>query len=324
VKLLEVVVEHRWRVAQGIAGFELILPGGLELPSYEAGSHIDVHLPNGLVRQYSLCGDPQERMRWRIAVLRESASRGGSAALHDGVHVGDRLKVGVPRNLFALADAPEHLLIGGGIGITPLLAMARSLHAGARPFQLHACYRSPAHAAFAEELAASPFAGQVHLHFDDASDKQKFDVTQVLASAGPGSQTHLYVCGPAGFIDYVLSAARRLGWAEQRLHREHFAPVPAPKPTTTAAEGAFELRLARSGRTLAVPADRSVLQVLLGAGVDVPCSCEAGVCGTCVLPVLEGVPDHRDSFLTPAERDAGGTFVPCCSRALTPVLVVDA
>ena len=110
MKLLEVVVEHRWRVAQGIAGFELILPGGLELPSYEAGSHIDVHLPNGLVRQYSLCGDPQERMRWRIVVLRESASRGGSAALHDGVHVGDRLKVGVPRNLFALADALQALL----------------------------------------------------------------------------------------------------------------------------------------------------------------------------------------------------------------------
>ena len=311
------VVVRRWPVAQGIVGLELSLHDGGELPAHEAGAHIDLHLPGGLQRQYSLCGDPRERSRWRIAVLRDPASRGGSAAVHDHLHEGVRLKVGGPRNLFRLAEAPAHLLLGGGIGITPLLAMAQSLHLQGQRFRLHACFRSPALTAFAEEMGACAYAKQMSVHHDDGPLEQRFDVDAVLATADAGC--HLYVCGPAGFMAHVLAAARRAGWSEERLHQEHFAAA----PMSQAGSGAFELRLARSGRCLPVPADRSALDVLLDAGVEVAFSCEAGVCGSCVLPVLEGQPDHRDSFLTAPERAAGRCFTPCCSRALTSVLVVD-
>lgn len=313
---LTVRVGRRVEEAEGICSFELVSPDGSALPAFSAGAHIDVHVAPGLVRQYSLSNDPAERDRYRIAVLREPSSRGGSAAMHERVQPGGLLRVSAPRNHFALADAPRSLLVAGGIGVTPILAMARALHAQARPFEMHYCGRSARRMAFLRELEAAPFSASVVMHADD-EPAQRFNAARVLA--GPAPDTHLYVCGPSGFMDHVLETARRQGWPESRLHREYFAGA----ATARATDGRFEVRLASSGLTIEVPATRTVIEVLAEHGVEVPTSCEAGVCGTCLTRVLEGSPDHRDTFLTDAERAANDQFTPCCSRALSPLLVLD-
>lgn len=314
---LNVVVCSRKQEAHGICSFELQMPAGGELPPYTAGAHIDVHVKPGLVRQYSLCGDPAERRRWRIAVLHEPASRGGSAGMHEQVQAGSALRVSAPRNHFALVPAAHSLLVAGGIGVTPILAMAHALHREGKNFDMHCCNRSVARTAFRDEIGQAAFGARVNFHVDDGEPAQEFDAEQVLVRQRPG--THLYICGPSGFMDHELGTARRLGWAEERLHREYFAGQAAP----SSADTGFELRLARSGRTLAVPGDKTVLDVMLRGGVEVPFSCESGVCGTCMTRVVEGIPDHRDSYFTDAERAACDRFTPCCSRSRTPVLVVD-
>jgi vanillate O-demethylase ferredoxin subunit len=315
---LQVRVARKAIEAEDIVTLELVAADGGALPPFSAGSHIDVHLPGGLVRQYSLCNDPRETQRYLIAVLREAASRGGSRAVHEQLREGDVLTIGAPRNHFALAhEARRHLLLAGGIGITPLLCMAERLaHLGA-DFTLHYATRSPARTAFRARIAAAPYAAQVHFHFDDGTTGQRLDLPAVLAQ--PQDGTHLYVCGPRGFMDAVLQTARAQGWPETRLHYEFFSADVAP------AEGdsAFEVQLASSGRIVQVPKDQSVTQALAAAGVEIMVSCEQGVCGTCLTRVLEGVPDHRDSYLTPEERAANDQFTPCCSRAKTPRLVLD-
>jgi vanillate O-demethylase ferredoxin subunit len=315
---LLVQVVNKTTEAEGICSFELAARPGHVLPRFAAGAHIDVQAAPGVVRQYSLCNDPAEDHRWRIAVLREPASRGGSSGMHERVQVGDSVRVSAPRNLFGLVpDAGRSLLMAGGIGVTPLLAMARALHRGGQPFEMHYCARSASRMAFRRELESAPFASQVQFHADDGDAAQKFDAEAVLRDAAP--DTHLYVCGPNGFMAHVLDMGRRLGWPEQRLHREYFAAG----PVDTSADGAFDIRLARSGRQFHVVADKTVLEVLLAEGVDVPSSCESGVCGTCLTRVLAGTPDHRDSFQTDEERLANDHFTPCCSRSLTPLLVLD-
>ena len=314
--LLVQVVKKRAE-AEGICSFELAAPAGQALPRFRAGAHIDVHVGPGLVRQYSLCNDPAESHRWRIAVLREPASRGGSVGMHERLAVGTTVRVSAPRNLFSLAPAGPSLLMAGGIGVTPILSMAKALCREGRAFEMHYCARSARRMAFRSEIEAAPFARQVRFHLDDGPAAQKLDMEAALQSAAPGTQ--LYVCGPGGFMEHVLGTARRLGWPEERLHREYFAAG----PVDTSADGAFELHLARQDRRCRVPADRTVLEVLLAEGIDVPSSCEAGVCGTCLTRVLEGTPDHRDTFLTDEERRANDQFTPCCSRSRTPVLVLD-
>jgi vanillate O-demethylase ferredoxin subunit len=314
---LSVQVVKKTMEAEGICSFELAALPGQALPDFAPGAHIDVHLAQGLVRQYSLCGDPAERQLWRIAVLREPASRGGSAAMHDQVAVGDRLRVSAPRNLFALCPAGPSLLLAGGIGVTPLLSMARALHRQGRPFAMHYGARSAARMAFRAEISAAPYTNQVRCHVDDGDAAQRLDVDAVLRNAA--ADTHLYVCGPGGFMAHVLDTARRLAWPEERLHREYFAAA----EVDSTADRVFEVQLVRSGKRCSVAAGQTVLDALLAMGIDVPSSCEAGVCGTCLTRVLEGTPDHRDSFLTDAERRANDQFTPCCSRSLTPVLVLD-
>lgn len=313
---LKVRVARRIEEAQGVCSFELVTEDKSALPAFSAGAHIDVHVAPGLIRQYSLSNDPSERHRWRIAVLREATSRGGSAGMHDAVRPGDVLRVSEPRNHFPLVDAPRTLLLAGGIGVTPILAMARALHAQGRDFALHYCGRSADRMAFLEELASADFAASVFLHADDVP-AQKFDAEQVLAR--PAADTHLYVCGPNGFMDHVLATAERHGWPEAQLHREYFAGV----ATALASDGSFEVRVASTGLSCKIAADQTVIEVLAAHGVEIPTSCEAGVCGTCLTRVVEGRPDHRDSFLTAAERAANDQFTPCCSRALSPLLVLD-
>ncbi|QBM30083.1 PDR/VanB family oxidoreductase [Hydrogenophaga pseudoflava] len=316
--LIRVRVAARQDEALDICSLDLVPVDGSALPAFSAGAHIDVHLPGGLVRQYSLCNTPGETHRYRIAVLRDAGSRGGSATVHDQLQVGTVLDIGTPRNLFELApSAPHHLLLAGGIGITPLLAMAEQLAAQGGGFTLHHATRSRERTPFVAQLASAPYADRVHHHFDDGPAMQKLDLAATLRSAPAGS--HLYVCGPTGFMEAVLAEGRAQGWDEARLHREYFAAA----PTGTAGDGGFELELASSGRVIPVAADQTALAALLAAGLDIPMSCEQGVCGTCLTGVKSGVPDHRDQYLTPEERAANNQFLPCCSRASSARLVLD-
>lgn len=315
---LSVRVARKAVEAEGICSFELVAADGAPLPAFSAGAHIDVHLPGGLTRQYSLCNPPAETHRYRIAVLRDAASRGGSLAMHDQVHEGDLLTISVPRNHFPLApQAASHLLLAGGIGITPLLCMAEHLAATGGDFELHACTRSKARTAFAERIGRSAFAARVHWHFDDGDGAPPIDIAAVLGS--PGAGRHLYVCGPQGFMDAVLRQARAHGWPADHLHHEFFAAA----PVDANGNRPFEVRLAGSGRVIAVPADRSVVQALADAGVNLPTSCEQGVCGTCLTRVIDGEPEHRDQYLTPEEQAANDQFLPCCSRSQSARLVLD-
>lgn len=315
---MQVIVRSRRIEAEGICSFELVHPEGQALPAFTAGAHIDVHVAPGLVRQYSLCNHPATVDHYRIAVLREPASRGGSVGMHEQVQLGQALTISAPRNHFGLAPGARHsLLLAGGIGITPIWAMAQALHSAGESFGLHYCGRAAARMAFVPDMAQAPFAGQVQVHADDGPADQCFDADAVLAH--PEAGTHLYVCGPPGFMNHVLDTARRQGWPEAQLHREFFAGT----ATALASDGSFGVRLDRSGQTFQIPAGKSVIEVLVAEGIDVPYSCESGVCGTCLTRVLEGVPEHRDTFLTEAERAANDQFTPCCSRACTPLLVLD-
>ncbi len=315
---MQVRVAAKRSEAQDICSLELVAVDGAALPAFAAGAHIDVHLPNGLVRQYSLCNAPSETNRYVIGVLRDAASRGGSVAVHDLVAEGSVLTISTPRNLFALdSSAPHHLLLAGGIGITPMLAMAEHLAATGGAFTLHHCSRSQARTAFVDRLGTAPFAAYAHHHFDDSYAAQKLDIATTLQSAPAG--THLYVCGPQGFMDAVLTAGRAAGWPEERLHREYLRAAPVDHSQ----DGSFELEIASSGKVIKVLPSETALEALHAAGIDIPMSCEQGVCGTCLTRVKSGIPDHRDEYLMPEEQAANDQFLPCCSRAKSPRLVLD-
>ncbi|MFG1394938.1 PDR/VanB family oxidoreductase [Xanthobacter agilis] len=318
VEILPLVVQRRVDDRGGIMVIDLAAPDGAALPAFTAGAHVDLHVEDPatglhLVRQYSLCGDPADRSRYRLGILDAPQSRGGSRALHWLARPGAVLRVGKPRNLFPLyAGARRSVLVGGGIGVTPLLAMAHVLQAQGGEFALHYCARAQDRTAFLEEIAEAPYRDRVHLHFDDA---QPFLATRDLPPAAP--DTHLYTCGPSGFMDWVTAQAAACRYGAAQLHREDFN---AEVDTTGAA---FEVVAARSGVTVGVPAGVTIAAALREAGVAVNLSCESGVCGTCLVDVLEGVPDHRDSFLTPEERSAGDQILICCSRARSATLVLD-
>ena len=304
------------RQAEGIHAFELVRPEGGDLPEVQAGAHVDVHLPGGLVRSYSLAGDPADRRRWTLGVLREKAGRGGSAALHDRVRVGDLLAVGQPRNAFALAGAARHsVLLGGGIGITPLKAMAHTLRQQGASFELHYCARTEGHVAFLDELRALVPADRLHLHLDHGNPAQGLDLAALLRT--PTEGTHLYYCGPAGFMQACAEASAH--WPAGTVHFEHFKP---PASTASALEaGAFEVRLQRQGITVAVPPSQSIVQALEAAGRPVPTSCLSGLCGACKVGYLEGEVEHNDYILDDDEKAHCLTL--CVSRARSPVLVLD-
>lgn len=314
---LVVKVETKTTEAQDIVSVELASVDGKPLPPFSAGSHIDVHLGEALVRQYSLCNDSGERHRYQIAVLRDPQSRGGSLAVHENIRVGDVIRISEPRNHFPLVHAEHYLLLAGGIGVTPILCMAERLAKIGASFDMHYCSRSPERMAFRERIGAAPFAQRVAFHFDDGEPGQKLALDKVLAAAGPA--THLYVCGPAGFIDFVTATARSHGWPAERVHLEYFGAA----PQDTSADTAFEVKLASSGQHYTIPANQSVCAALLEQGIDIPISCEQGVCGTCITRVLEGTPDHRDVYFTDEEKAANDQFTPCCSRSRTKLLVLD-
>lgn len=303
--------------AEGIASFELVREDGAALPAFAAGAHLDVVLPGLPVRQYSLCNAPAETHRYQIAVLKDPASRGGSRHLHERISRGDSLTISPPKNHFALEPtAGRSLLLAGGIGVTPLLAMAETLAAGGADYQLHYCARDRARLAFADRLAEDRFRGHVHLHLDDGAEDQKLALGPLLAARG--AHDHLYVCGPAGFIAWVKEAAQAAGWPEDAVHSEYFAGT----VETRDSDSDFEIEIEGTGRIVTVAKGQTALDALLEAGLDVPNSCTEGVCGMCMTQVAEGTPDHRDQFLTAAERARNDAFMPCCSRAKTQRLVI--
>lgn len=315
---LQVRVARRTIEAEGICAFDLVPVEGHSLPAFTPGAHIDVKTPSGAVRQYSLCNDAADSTLYRIAVLREQQGRGGSRAMHEQVQEGDILTISEPRNHFPLTSAQvPSLLLAGGIGITPLLAMAHQLVKTDSNFSLHYCTRSEERTGFRDILDAPVFAGRTWIHRDDEPAPQRFDVRRALSEAAPS--THLYVCGPGGFIQMVLETAADLGWSDDRVHREFFSAAPVKSAT----EHDFEVVISSSGQVIPVLADVSVAAALNAAGVSVETSCEQGVCGTCITRILDGIPDHRDFFLTPDEQAAGDQFTPCCSRALSGRLVLD-
>ncbi len=313
---IEVRVARRQAEAEGICSFELVRADGGALPAFTAGSHVELHIPGGAVRPYSLANSPADRQRYVIGVLREPASRGGSVALHEQVQEGDLLAIGQPRNLFPLAEgASSHLLLAGGIGITPMLSMAEHLLATGADFRLHYAARSPAHAAFLERLSAAPLAGHVRCHF--GGQGQRLDIAEALGKPRPG--VHVYACGPKRFMDAVAEAAQQLGWPAAQLHREVFQA----EVVDSSGDAPFEVQLAQSGRSVTVAPGTSIVQALAAIGVSVMTSCEQGICGTCLTNVLDGTPDHRDQYLTDEERAEGKQILPCCSRSKSARLVLD-
>ncbi|MER1968262.1 PDR/VanB family oxidoreductase [Castellaniella sp. GW247-6E4] len=315
---LSVKVADKRREAQDIVSLELVDAHGSPLPVFTAGAHIDVHLPGGLVRQYSLLNDCAERTHYRIGVLREIDSRGGSIALHDRIGVGDVLRISAPRNRFALQPAPRSLLLAGGIGVTPILCMARQLQAAGADFEFHYSSRSRARAAFLDDIGGSGLAAHTRLHFDDEPGTA-LNAAGLLAAAGVG--THVYVCGPAGFIDHFVALARAAGIEDARIHFERFAASEHVAPLE--GDQAFQVKLGSTGEVFDIPADMPVTKALDRHGIFIPVSCEEGICGTCLTGVVEGIPDHRDSYLTDEEHAANDQFTPCCSRSQTPMLVID-
>ncbi|QKN81551.1 PDR/VanB family oxidoreductase [Scandinavium goeteborgense] len=285
---------------------------GIVLPAFSAGAHIDLHLTEDLIRPYSLCGDPQDRQHYQLGILKDGNSQGGSLAVH-ALREGDAITVSEPRNLFTLDERAGHsLLIGGGIGITPMLAMAAELHAAGRSFTLHYCARSRGQAAFVAQLESARYAGQVHLHF---SDQQRLNLDAVLSDVPPN--THVYVCGPTRLMDAVNDGAKRLGYAAENVHQECFS---AEVQTGGAA---FEVVAATSGITVQVLEDQTIVEALAQAGLKVNVSCKQGICGSCLTDVLEGEPDHRDSYLTDEEKADGDQILLCCSRSKCGRLVID-
>ncbi|VVD86419.1 Vanillate O-demethylase oxidoreductase [Pandoraea aquatica] len=315
---MKVRLANKRDVATDICEFELVSVDGSALPDFTAGAHIDVHVADGLIRQYSLCNAPGETHRYCVGVLRDPQSRGGSVGMH-ALTVGTDIEISAPRNHFPLVDTAKHsILLAGGIGVTPILCMAEALAASGASFEVHYCTREPARTAFRDRFASAGIADKTQFYFD--SEGARADLDAILAQ--PSGGKHLYVCGPAGFIDAVLTRAEAAQWPEGNVHREYFA---APVSANTDGEGdkPFQVKLHSSGRVIDVKVGETIVAALAAQGVEVQMSCEQGVCGTCLTRVIDGTPDHRDVYLTDDERATNDQILPCCSRSKSPVLVLD-
>ena len=310
--LIEVRISNIAECGRDIRAYTLEPLDQAPLPQADAGSHIDLHLPNGLIRQYSLILNGKDAINYRVAIKRDAASSGGSVYIHNAVRVGTILKISTPRNHFPLAENASHsVLIAGGIGITPIFSMAQRLLSLNKSWELYYACRSRTDLAFADEMPRGP---RVHLHLDDESGGAYLDLKKIIARAPANS--HFYCCGPLPLMAGFESASAEVPL--ERKHVEYFAPKEAPS-----LDGGFVVKLARSGRVIAVPAGRSILEVLKEVGVTIEHSCTEGICGTCEIGVLAGIPDHRDSVLIPAEHAANNTILVCCSGSKSEELVLD-
>lgn len=309
------VIDRMHSAATDVVIIDLKTADGGTVESWEPGAHIDLHLPSGLIRQYSLCGDPAQSDIYRIAVLREKDGRGGSAEVHDVLKEGATVTVSSPRNHFALQDADSYVFVGGGIGITPLLPMMREATKLNKPWRLIYGGRTRASMAFLDEISQYP-ANTVEIVPQD--EFGLLDLDRVVSMAEPG--VAVYSCGPNGMLSELENKFEQLGKRKQ-LVIERFG---ADGTAESDPEGRrpFQVELAKKGVTLDVPADKSLKDVLLDVGIDI-FSCEEGYCGSCETQVLEGVPEHHCSVLTPEEREQGELMMVCVGRAKTDKLILD-
>jgi vanillate O-demethylase ferredoxin subunit len=321
--LFDAVIRDAQPVADGILSFELTAPDGADLPPFTAGSHIDLHLPNGLVRNYSLVNSPAERHRYVIAVSLDANSTGGSRYLFENPVVGETLKISAPRNNFTLVDdAPHVVLIAGGIGITPLHSMILRLEEIGADWQLHYGIRDRAAAAFREEFEALESAGPGRVHFNfDAEAGRMLDVAGAVAAAPPDA--HLYCCGPTPMLEIFNNAAA--GRAPGTAHIEYFKPpeVVAEDGAVSEAQETFTVEIKRTGQIFEIGPSDSILGVLLDNGVNAAFSCGEGMCGSCIVEVEEGEPDHKDFVLGEAERTANRMMTICVSGSKSKKLVIN-
>lgn len=316
---LDVRVAEIRPLSSDIKLFELRSAGAEALPPFDAGAHVDVHMQPGTTRQYSLCNAPAERDRYLIAVKREDASSGGSRFMHDVLKEGDRLRIGLPRNSFpVVAGAAHHLLLAGGIGITPLLSMARHFASSGESFTLHYFVRTgPEATAFRLEIAEEGLAACTALHHGLGPSETAATIAALLRTRP--EDAHLYMCGPAAFMAAVDAAAMR-AWPAKAVHREYFS---APEKPAKAGDGSFAVRIASTGKDYPVAAGQSIVAALAAHRIEVETSCRQGICGTCLTGVVSGEIDHRDSFLSEEERRYGDRILACVSRCRGPLLVLD-
>lgn len=311
---LDLLVSNRKSTATDIIELTLSSADRSVLPPFEAGAHIDVQIRDGLVRQYSLCGDSNCETEYRLGILRDPNSRGGSVAVHDTFDTGSSIKVAPPRNNFPLQTQSSHsILLAGGIGITPMLSMAYTLKRQSKSFELHYCVKSEDRVAFAQEL--NQFGDAITIYLDTNSPEERFNIDETLAK--PAADNHIYVCGPSGFIDFVTESAQRLNWKPESVHCERFG-------AEVDTDGApFTVVAKKSGKTFSVQPGQTIVDVLNEHNIQVPVSCQSGVCGTCLVDVLSGTPDHRDLVQTDFEKASNKKITVCCSRSKTNELVLD-
>lgn len=311
--LIDVIVSDITQETSTVKSITLERADGSPLGTYRPGAHIDVQGPSSITRQYSLCSTPDATNSFTFAVKREPNSRGGSAALHD-LAVGDSLRIGEPRNLLAIADARHHVLVAAGIGITPMLSMARYMDVHGISFELHYFARTEADAAFLP-LLHDRCPEKLHAHIGVARESQGQTLDEAFAQLPSGS--HVYTCGPDGFMNKVIEFASR-HVSPEAVHREYFH---AAGLSEMSENSAFEVEL--EGEVYDIPANRSIVEVLQENGCDVDTSCQEGICGTCIMQVLDGSPEHRDNVLTKAEKKSGETIAVCVSRTKDARLVLD-
>jgi vanillate O-demethylase ferredoxin subunit len=315
VQSITVLVADVRAEAKDVITLELRPVGGGDLPAFTPGAHLDLHLPNGMMRNYSLTNDWRERNRYVVGVGRAADSRGGSSFIHSSVRAGMQIKISAPRNNFALdEDSASFLFIAGGIGITPIMAMVRWCIANGKPWRLIYAARSRQRTAFYEELCALG-ADRVHFHFDDEAG-QVLDVAEAISDRAEGES--IYCCGPAPLMEAVKALTESLPSGTVRF--EWFTVPESNEPQDPSS---FTVRLERSKVEFEIPEQKSILEVLEDHGFELPFSCREGLCGTCVTNVLEGEPDHRDYVLSDEERESGKMMTICCSRSKTPSLTLD-
>ena len=312
---IPVIVTRAEKIADDIHLFEMRRRDGGDLPAFTAGSHINLQVPNGLMRKYSLCSDPAETASYSIAIKREDTGRGGSIYLADNTKVGDEWMISAPDNAFALPQrGDQFIFIAGGIGITPFIAMIHALkHDPAKKFKLYYCSRTPEMTAFREELSAAEFKGKVVIHYDNGDPSKSLDLWPIVEERK--NREHLYCCGPRGLMQAVRDATGH--WSSAAIHFEAFSDAEARRPD----DKPFTVKLASTGEVIDVPVGTTILEAMRAKGHNVPSSCESGTCGTCRTKLLEGEADHRDLVLTESERSS--QIMICVSRAKTPQLVID-
>ncbi|HVT30545.1 MAG TPA: PDR/VanB family oxidoreductase [Lacipirellulaceae bacterium] len=310
---IDVLVEDICRETEDVKLYTLLRPSGAPFPTISAGAHIDVLIPNGLIRQYSLLKAEENPFTYKIGVKRDENSRGGSQYLHDKVQRGTQLKISAPRNNFPLTEDAEYtIFIAGGIGITPIWSMLNRLTELGRPWQLYYACRAFSQALFVKDLSDNK---RVHCHFDDRENGRVLALSNIIQNAPKQSQ--IYCCGPSPMMA-AFKVATAEAWPANQLHTEYFTPA-----EEKATGRSFTVTLARSGRKIVVAPGKTILETIREAGLNVAYSCQEGICGTCETSVLAGTPDHRDSVLSDAERAENTKMMICCSGSLSDELILD-